>query len=64
MELRGIARFRCHDILASVHELRYDLEYPDTRQGSLPAAQVMVAWWLYMRQVHSEFDGSVVVDVQ
>ena len=48
-------RFRRHDILAIVDELRDDLEYPDTRQGYLPAAlQVIVSlrqvvsrtWWL------------------
>ena len=48
-------RFRRHDILTIVDELRDDLEYPDTRQGPLPATlQVVVAlrmyvsrtWWL------------------
>ena len=37
-------RFRRHDILTTVNELRDDLEYPDTRQGPLPATlQVIVA---------------------
>ena len=41
-------RFRRHDILTIVDELRDDLEYPDTRQGSLPATlQVIVALRMY-----------------
>ena len=47
-ELYDKFRFRRHDILAIVDELREDLEYPDTRQGSLPATlQVLVALRMY-----------------
>ena len=47
-ELYSKFRFRRHDILRIVDELRNDLEYPVTRQGSLPAAsQVMVALRMY-----------------
>ena len=48
VELYDKFRFRRHDILAIVDELREDLEYPDTRQGSLPATlQVLVALRMY-----------------
>ena len=58
VELYDKFRFRRHDILTIVDELRNDLEYPDTRQGPLPATlHVIVAfadvcefvsrtWWL------------------
>ena len=47
-ELYDKFRFRRHDILAIVDELRDDLEYPETRQGSLPATlQVLVALRMY-----------------
>ncbi|KAK2156795.1 hypothetical protein NP493_1940g00002 [Ridgeia piscesae] len=48
VELYDKFRFRRHDILTIVDELRYNLEYPDTRQGSLPATlQVIVALRMY-----------------
>ena len=41
-------RFRRRDILTIVDDLRDDLEYPDTRQGPLPATlQVIVALRMY-----------------
>ena len=44
VELYDKFRFRRHDILTIVDELRDDLEYPDTRQSPLPATlQVVVA---------------------
>ena len=47
-ELYSKFRFRRHNILKIVDELRNDLEYPVTRQGSLPAAsQVRVALRMY-----------------
>ena len=48
MELYDIFRFHRHDIIRIVDELRDDLEYPDTRQGSLQASlQVIVALRMY-----------------
>ena len=48
VELYDKFRFRRHDILEIVDELRDDLEYPETRQGSLPATlQVLVALRMY-----------------
>ena len=48
VELNDKFRFRRHDILTIVDELRYYSEYHDTRQGSLPATlQVIVALRMY-----------------
>ena len=48
VELYDKFTFRRHDILTIVDELLDDLEYPDKRQGSLPATlQAIVALWLY-----------------
>ena len=48
VELYDKFRIRRHDILTIVDELRDDLEYPDTRQGPLPATlQVVVALRMY-----------------
>ena len=47
-ELYDNFRFRRHDILTILDELRDDLEYPDTRQGPLPATlQAIVALRMY-----------------
>ena len=57
MELYDKFRFRRHDILTIVDELRDDLEYPDTRQGPLPATlQVVVALRMYA-SLFLELDG-------
>ena len=48
VELYDKFRFRRHDILTIVYELRDELEYPDTRQGPLPATlQVVVVLRMY-----------------
>ena len=48
VELYAKFRFRRHDILTIIDELRDDLECPDTRQGPLPATlQVIVALRMY-----------------
>ena len=48
VELYEKFTFRRHDIVTIVDELLDDLEYPDKRQGSLPATlQAIVALWVY-----------------
>ena len=48
VELYDKFRFHRHDILTIVGELRNDSEYPDMRQGPLPATlQVIVALRMY-----------------
>ena len=48
VELYDNFRFHRHDILTIVDELREDSEYPDTRQGFLPATlQVIVTLLMY-----------------
>ena len=57
VELYDKFRFRRHDVLTIVDELRDDLEYPDTRQGPLPATlQVVVALRMYA-SLFLEFGG-------
>ena len=48
VELYDKFRFRRHDILIIIDDLKDDLEYPDMRHGSLPATlQAMVTLRMY-----------------